>query len=186
MELSQSEVISMNTFNTILMRKSVREYSDKPISDEALEMILKAGQAGPSARNRRDWHFIVIKKAETLQKMAGATGPRVSMPLLNAKMAILVCGDKSSSAGDFWEVDCSIAAQNMILAAYELGIGACWIGTFPDEERMQNHKFLFKLPDHIAPHSIITFGYPKDETHFFDIKEDKPILEKEKIHFEKW
>ncbi|NLV28551.1 MAG: hypothetical protein GXY57_00090, partial [Erysipelotrichaceae bacterium] len=49
-----------------------------------------------------------------------------------------------------------------------------------------NHKFLFKLPDYIATHSIITFGYPKDETHFFDIKEDKPILEKEKIHHEKW
>ena len=176
----------MNTIETILTRKSIREYSDKPIEEETLQTILKAGQAGPSARNRRDWHFLVVQDPAILKNMAEAHGLIVSMPLMRAKMAIVVLGDKSASSGDFWEVDCSIAAQNMILAAHELGIGTCWIGTFPVESRMQIHKEIFNLPEHIVPHSLITFGYPKDNSNFNNLKEGKPILEEAKIHREKW
>ena len=176
----------MNTIEAILTRKSVRDYSDKPITEESILTILKAGQAGPNARNRRDWHFLVVQDRDTLKKMAESHGLNVSMPLMKAKVAIVVLGDKSVSSGDFWQVDCSIAAQNMILAAHELGIGSCWIGTFPAEERMKIHKDIFHLPEHIMPHSIITFGYPKDDTNFFSIKEGKPILEENKIHREKW
>ncbi|MDD3068304.1 MAG: nitroreductase family protein [Acholeplasmataceae bacterium] len=176
----------MKTIEAILTRKSVREYSDKPIEEEVLQTILKAGQAGPSARNRRDWHFLVVQDSATLKNMAGLIGLLVASPLLHAKMAILVLGDEKLSADDFWKVDCSIAAQNMILAAHELGIGACWIGTFPKEGKMKIQKEIFHLPNHIIPHSIITFGYPKDDTNFFSVKEGKPILEEDKIHREKW
>ncbi len=176
----------MRTIEAILTRKSVREYSDKPIEEETLQTILKAGQAGPSARNRRDWHFLVVQDPATLKKMAESHGLNVSMPLMRAKMAVVVLGDKSVSSGDFWQVDCSIAAQNMILAAHELGIGSCWIGTFPVEERIKVHRDIFHLPEHIVPHSIITFGYPKDDSNFYNLQEGKPVLEENKIHHEKW
>lgn len=176
----------MKTIEAILTRKSVRKYSDKPIEEATLQTILKAGQAGPSARNRRDWHFLVVQDPATLKKMAESHGLNVSMPLMRAKMAIVVLGDKSVSAGDFWQVDCSIAAQNMILAAHELGIGSCWIGTFPAEERIKVHREIFHLPENIVPHSIITFGYPKDDSNFYVLKEGKPALEENKIHREKW
>lgn len=176
----------MNTIDAILSRKSVREYSNKPITEESILTILKAGQAGPSARNRRDWHFLIVQDRDTLKKMAEAHGLIVSMPLMRSKMAIVVLGDKSVSSGDFWQVDCSIAAQNMILAAHELGIGSCWIGTFPVESRMKIHKDILNLPEHIVPHSIIAFGYPKDNSNFNSLKEGKPILEEDKIHREKW
>ena len=182
----KTEDAFMKTIEAILTRKSVREYSDKPIEEEVLQTILKAGQAGPSARNRRDWHFLVVQDPATLKKMAEAHGLIVSMPLMRAKMAIVVLGDKNVSAGDFWQVDCSIAAQNMILAAHELGIGSCWIGTFPVESRMKIHKDILNLPEHIVPHSIIAFGYPKDNNNFNSFKEGKPILEEDKIHREKW
>ena len=182
----KTEDAFMKTIEAILTRKSVREYSDKPIEEEVLQTILKAGQAGPSARNRRDWHFLVVQDPATLKKMAEAHGLIVSMPLMRAKMAIVVLGDKNVSAGDFWQVDCSIAAQNMILAAHELGIGTCWIGTFPVESRIKIHKDVLNLPEHVVPHSIIVFGYPKDGSNFYNIKEGKPILEEGKIHREKW
>lgn len=176
----------MKTIDAILSRKSVRKYSEKDISEEALQTILKAGQAGPSARNRRDWHFLVIRNRVTLKKMAEKAGLDVSTPLLGAKMAIIVLGDTTLSSGNYWQVDCAIASQNMILAAHELGIGSVWIGTFPNEDRMNAQKELFGMPSHIIPHSIISFGYPLDETNFFKIKENKPELEENKIHREKW
>ena len=176
----------MNTIDAILTRKSVRQYSDKDIGEKEIRTILRAGQSGPTAMNKRDWHFLVVKDKETLKNMAGLVGLLVASPLLRATMAILILGDSKASAGDFWEVDCSIAAQNMILAAHELGIGSCWIGTFPQEGKIKAQAKLFNLPDHIIPHSIIAFGYPKDETNFYNIKEKKPELEENKIHMEKW
>ncbi len=176
----------MDTIDAILTRKSVRQYSDKDISEDTIKTILKAGQSGPTAMNKRDWHFLVVKDKETLKKMAGLVGLLVASPLLRAKMAILVLGDKKLSINEFWEVDCSIAAQNMILAAHDLGIGSCWIGTFPQEGKMKAQRELFNLPSHIMPHSIIAFGYPKDDTNFYTIKDKKPELEQDKIHLEKW
>lgn len=176
----------METIDSILTRKSVRKYSDKDISNESLEIILKAGQAGPTARNRRDWQFIVVKEKETLNKMAGFLGALIASPLREAKMAILVIGDANLSADDNWQIDCAIAAQNMILAAHELGIGSCWIGTFPNKGKMKFQSKLFDLPKYAIPHSIIAFGYPLDPSGFYDPKDKKPVLEEKKIHREKW
>lgn len=176
----------MKTIDAILTRKSVRKYSDKDISRESLELILKAGQAGPSAKNKRDWQFIVVKEKETLNKMAGFLGAFIASPLKEAKMAILILGDVNLSADDNWQIDCTIAAQNMILVAHELGIGSCWIGTFPNEGKMKFQRKLFDLPKNVIPHSIITFGYPLDPKGFYDLKEGKPDLEEKKIHYEKW
>mgnify|MGYP003324832985 CR=1 FL=1 len=60
-------------------------------------------------------------------------------------------------------IDCSIAAQNMTLAAEELGLGSVWLGVWPVEERVKNQAKLFNLPEKIVPHSILVFGYPDDE-----------------------
>lgn len=178
----------MKTINAIMSRKSIRKYTDQDITKKDLMTILEAGQAGPTAQNKRDWQFIVVEDKNTIKKMAGFLGSIISSPLLNAKVAILVLGDANLSFGDFWKVDCSIAAQNMILSAHELGIGTCWIGTFPNERRIDHQRKVFSLPSYIVPHSIITFGYPleKEREVFNEIKKNKPILEEKKIHYEKW
>jgi nitroreductase len=179
----------MNVIDAILTRKSIRKYTDKEISQKDLETILKAGQAGPTAVNKRDWQFLVVNDKTLLKKMAGFLGHIVCSPLLEAKLAIIVLGDANLSAGDFWEVDGSIAAQNMILAAHELGIGSCWIGVFPNKGRMNYHAKIFDLPSYALPHSIITFGYPseeKDIDQFSELKKGKPLLEEKKVHYDKW
>lgn len=178
----------MKTMETIMKRKSIRKYTNQEITKKDLLSILKAGQAGPSAQNKRDWQFLVIQDKETLKKMAGFLGVFISSPLLDAKMAILVLGDANLSVGNFWQVDCTIAAQNMVLAAHELGIGTCFIGTFPNEKKMNHQRKLFDLPKYIIPHTIITFGYPleKDKQVFSEFKKDKPLLEEKKVHYEKW
>ena len=173
----------MDAIQNILSRISVRQYSDREISGEALRTILEAGMSGPSCVNARDWSFIVVRDPEMLSKMADANG-RPAQPLRSAKAGILICGDLERAfqgAPDYWVVDGSIAAQNMILAANALGIGSVWLGTWPQMNRVHAQAELFGLPETQIPHSIIAFGYPKE-----DSAKQKLIWEGNRVHYEKW
>lgn len=173
----------MDTIQTIMNRTSVRQYSHREISEDALRTILEAGMSGPSCVNSRDWSFIVVRNAEMLNKMADANG-RPAQPLRGAKLGILVCGDLERAfqgAPDYWVVDGAIAAQNMILAAKALGIGSVWLGTWPQMNRVKAQSELFGLPETQIPHSIIAFGYPEEEA----VKE-KLIWEEDRVHYETW
>lgn len=154
----------MDTLQAIMTRRSVRYYLDRPVSDEDLETILRAGMAGPSCVNARDWSFLVTRDPAVLEKMADANG-RPAEPLKRAKLGILILGDLERAfrpAPDYWVIDGAIAAQNMILAAQALGIGSVWLGTWPQMERVDAQRALFDLPDTVIPHSIIAFGYPDE------------------------
>ena len=173
----------MDAIQNIMTRISVRQYSDKEITEDALHTILEAGMAGPSCVNARDWSFLVVRDPEMLNKMADANG-RPAEPLRTAKLGVLVCGDLDRAfkgAPDYWVVDCSIAAQNMILAANAMGIGSVWLGTWPQMNRVKAQAEMFDLPDNQVPHSIIAFGYPKEES-----TKEKLIWEADRVHYEKW
>ena len=173
----------MDALQNILNRVSVRQFSDKPISDADLHTILEAGMSGPTATNARPWSFIVVRDPEMLNKMADAN-VKYAEPLRRATLGILVCGDLDRAipfAPEFWVVDGSIAAQNMIRAANALGIGSCWLGTWPIEERVKNQAELFNLPESQVPHSLIAFGYPKEPS-----TKEKLLYEEDRVHFEKW
>lgn len=173
----------MDTIQTIMNRVSTRQYSDKEISEQDLQTILETGMSGPSCVNARDWSFIVVRDSETLNKMADANG-RPAEPLRSAKLGILICGDLERAfrgAPDYWVVDGSIAAQNMILAASALGIGSVWLGTWPQMDRVKKQADLFGLPETQIPHSIIAFGYPAEPS-----TKEKLIFEPDRVHYEKW
>ena len=173
----------MDAMKNILERISVRQYSDKPIADDDLRKILEAGMSGPSCKNTRDWSFVVVRDRNMLCKMADANGPAAA-PLKNCQVGILVCGDLERSfelAPDYWVVDGSIAAQNMILAANALGIGSVWLGTWPQETRVRAQAELFQLPETQKPHSIIAFGYSKEKS-----TKEKLLWEENRVHYEKW
>lgn len=172
-----------DVLDAIYSRCSVRQFTDKEIAPEDIKAILKAGMSGPSAVNARDWSFIVVTEKDMLGKMADINGPAAD-PLRGAKMGMLVCGDVEKSfekAKDYWIVDGSIAAQNMILAAKSLGIGSVWLGTWPQIERVEGQAKLFGLPDNIKPHSIIAFGYPDAK-----FEQDKELWDESLAHFNKW
>ncbi|MCD7839413.1 MAG: nitroreductase family protein [Erysipelotrichaceae bacterium] len=176
----------MNTLETIKYRKSVRKYTDQPITDEQLHEILLAAMTAPSCTNARDWSFIVVRDKETLHKMADCNGKPAQL-LKSANIGILVCGDLSKAfqlAKDYWIIDCSIACENMILAATDLGIGSVWLGTYPQMDRVNNLKELFNLPENIVPHSIISFGYPEDE--LFSNKDPEDRFDETCVHYDKW
>lgn len=175
----------METLKAIASRKSIRNFTEQTISNEDINKILSAGMSGPSCVNARQWSFLVITDKEMLQKMADANG-KPAEPLRNAALAILVCGDLNRAfkpAPDYWIIDASIACQNMILAAHDLGIGSVWLGTWPQQDRVQAQADLFHLPDEIIPHSIIAFGYPVDTNEQIS---ERNLYEKDRVHFEKW
>ena len=173
----------MNTIDAIKTRISTRQFTDQPITDEAVHTILEAGMSGPTAVNARPWSFIVIRDKATLDKLANSGG-RPCTPLMSATMAILVCGDAErffKFVPDFWVVDASIAAQNMILAAHDMGVGSVWLGCWPAADRMQAFGEALALPEGVIPHSLIAFGYPQEPS-----TKQKLLYEEDRVHFEQW
>lgn len=176
----------MNVLHALMSRISTRTFTDEPISKEKLDILLSAAMAGPTAKNQRDWAFLVVENKKKLQQMAEANG-KYAGPLKNAAMGIMICGDisrQTRSRDPYWIVDCAIAAQNIILAATELGIGSVWLGTYPNMERVRNQQQLFALPEEIIPHTIIALGYPDDEA----IRKGsyKKLFEPQQVHYERW
>ena len=166
----------METMQNILTRRSVRKFADKPIEPDKLHTILEAAMSGPCAVNAR----------EKLAQMAEANG-RVARMLNQAAAAILVCGDLDRAfppAPDFWVIDAAIAAQNMTLAANDLGIGSVWLGTWPDEKRVKRQATIFQLPETIVPHSILALGYPAED---IDMRAVRPSrYEENRVHVNQW
>ena len=119
--------------DNIFARKSVRTYLNKGVEKEKIDLMLRAGMAAPSGKDVRPWEFIVVSDRAKLDSMAAAL-PYAKM-LTQARNAIIVCGDSVRSS--YWYLDCSAAAQNILLAAESLGLGAVWTAAYPYEDRMQ-------------------------------------------------
>lgn len=167
-----------DALSIIHARKSVREYAtDKQVSKEDLETIIRAGMAAPSARNIQPWHFVVISDPAVMAELAENL-PYAKM-LTEASAAIVVCGDTVASPM-FWMVDCAAATQNILLAAEALGLGAVWTAAWPSEDRINAVKAAINLPDHILPLNVIPVGYPAKE------EKAKDKYDAEKLHWEKF
>ena len=173
----------MDALDNIFSRVSVRQYSGETIPEEQIHTILQAAMSGPSCVNSRDWAFIVVQDRKTLQEMADRNG-KPAAPLYTADFAVLICGDLTrahSRCPEYWVIDCAIAGQNMVLAANALGIGSVWLGTWPNAARVDAQSQLFELPPTLIPHSIIAFGYPKEQhTEFRD------LYDPTRVYFEKF
>lgn len=143
----------------ILTRRSIRSYTGQDVEPEKIEAILEAGMAAPSGKNGQPWDFIVLTRREILDEMAERL-PYAKM-LREARVAIAVCADRTKSP--YWYVDCSAAAENILLAAHALGLGAVWTATYPYRDRMDVVKELCGLPGSYDSLCVIPVGYPARE-----------------------
>jgi nitroreductase len=169
----------MDAMEAILTRRSIRKYSGKRITDEQVELLLKAAMYAPSAVNKQPWHFIVFRDAETRKNIV-AFHPNASM-LMDADAGILVCYDENLQHDTgYGPVDCSTATQNILLAAHATGLGAVWVGIYPRQNRIESIHKLFSLPANIKPFSIVSLGYPVEKKSFPD------RFRKDRIHYGKW
>lgn len=150
----------MDFLDLVKQRYSVRKFSDKPIEREKLERILEAGNAAPTACNRQPQRIMVINSEEAVNKLRKCTECH-----FNAPSALLVCYDRNDcwirgydgkSSGD---IDASIVATHMMLAAQEIGIGTTWVMHFiPEAMRAE-----FEIPPNIEPVALLVMGYPAQD-----------------------
>ncbi len=151
----------MEKLNFILDRRSIRRFTGRKIELDQLKAILTAAMYAPSAVNRQPWHFVVIDDPGLMENIM-EIHPHARM-LQTASHAVVVCGDEQLQHDDgYWVVDCGAATQNLILAAQLLGIGTCWVGLHPREERKLSFSRLLHLPSHILPFAMVAMGYPDE------------------------
>lgn len=171
-----SNVFAAETINTIMNRKSVRSYEKIEISDAALDTILKAGMAAPTAMGKKPWSFIVIKRKFTLDAI-GDNLPYAKMTK-DASAAIVVCGTEDSQG--YWVMDCSAAIQNMLLAIEDMGLGAVWCAIYPEQARVDFVRKTLSIPEGVTPLAVIPIGKPKNNP------QPKDKYDASKVHMNKW
>ena len=162
---------------TILARRSIRKYTDEPVSEGDIRTLLEAAMAAPSASNRKPWYFVVVTKRETLDSLA-EIHPHGKM-LFEAPLCIAVCGGPTESER-FWVQDCSAATENLLLAVTALGLGAVWLGVYPREERLAAVREVLGIPEALAPLNLISIGHPAEE------KAPRTQYDDARVHRERW
>jgi len=162
-------------------RKSVRNFTGESVSKEDLDKILKAGMSAPTAMNKQPWSFVVVTERKTLDMLSDSL-PSAKM-LYKAGAAIIVCAIPEKAANgsaEFSIIDCSLAGENILLAAESLDLGAIWTACYPDPKRMETVRAILGIPSEIIPLNVIPIGHPTGE----DKPKDK--YKPENIHWEKW
>ena len=143
----------MSLIDKVLSRRSIRAYSEEKIPINVLNKILEAGRQAPSAGNRQPWHFIVITDKEIKDKLSWG---RVNWFIKDAPLTIVGCAN--TVTGTWPVIDTTIALQNMVIAAWAMGVGSCWLGAFKENEV----KNLLKIPEGWKVVALITLGYPAE------------------------
>ena len=151
----------MDAIEVILTRRSIRQFTDKPVGDDLVEQLLRAAMSAPSAGNQQPWQFVVVTDREVLDSIP-EIHPHASMTRM-AALGILVCGDLSREVHKgYWPQDCAAAVQNLLVAANALGLGAVWTGIYPVAERVPKFRAKFGLPEEIIPMAWIPIGWPAE------------------------
>jgi nitroreductase len=168
------------SLDPIFQRRSIRVYTEKPVEPEKLDLLLKAAMAAPSAMNCKPWEFVVITDPEKLALFR----KRLIFGNRNAPAAILVCGNPSLSVNPaarlFWVQDCSLAGENILIAASGLGLGTVWVGVHPVAEFIRVVRDITGLPKHVTPLGLIYVGYPAEG------KPARTQYDQKRVHWQKY
>lgn len=164
----------MDFFEVIKQRKSVREYSEKPVEKALIEKIIDAGRVAATARNEQPWEFIVTYDKDVLKKICGMcpNGPFIK----DASCLIAVFSKETK----YYLEDSSAATENMLLAIEALGLGGCWVAG-DKKDYIEDIRKIFDVPDTYKLVSMISVGYPKTKQTPKQKRKTEEVL-----HWEKW
>jgi nitroreductase len=152
----------MDAMQAIMGRRSIRQYEHRPVDSEQVDELLRAAMAAPSAGNQQPWRFVVVTDRTRLDALA-TTSPYAG-PLERAPLAVVVCGDTvGEKHPGYWVQDCSAAMQNLLLSAHAIGLGAVWLGYYPDAGRDAAARALLGMPETMHVLGIAAIGWPSEE-----------------------
>jgi nitroreductase len=151
----------MDVLEAIAKRKSIRAYKNTPVPEDKLNQVLEAARLAPSGGNRQEMKFVVVKDENTRRKLSDATGGQkhvAEAPVVIAAVAVhpermMICDVPA------YPVDLAIAIDHMTLAAYDVGLGTCWIGAFQQE----TVRKLLGIPDSCKVVELLTLGIPAED-----------------------
>lgn len=153
--------VGVDLMDALWGRRSIRRFTDRAVTDEDVENVLRAAQMAPSAGNLQAYDFVVIRDQGTRDRLADAAlGQRF---VAEAPVAIVVGANRRRSSerygprGDLYSIiDASCATMSLMLAAEALGLGTCWVGAF-DDDRVSE---ILGFPSYVQPIGIIPLGHP--------------------------
>ena len=141
----------MDAYVAAVSKREVREYTDRPVPDEVLAKVLQAGRATGSAKNMQPWRFIVLKDRQHRHDLANAIMAPRNLDRCAVAIAVVLMVERL-------RFDAGRVAQNMMVAAWALGIGSCPNSVRPDQhDRMRED---LGIPPEAAIATVITLGYP--------------------------
>lgn len=149
----------MEFLDIVHTRRSIRKFTDEPVSEKDVDTLLRAAMVSPTATNSQSWRFIVIDDKAILRDI-----PNIhpyTTPAAHAPLAILVCGDvEVGHAPEFWPQDGAAAIQTILLTARSLELGAVWCGIHPNVDREDAFMKMFGLPGTVRPLGLVILGHP--------------------------
>ena len=167
----------MELKEALYKRRSVRKFTDEPISDEMIEELLHAAMSGPSAFNKKPWEFYVGTNPDKLEELKGAS----KFTKFNSKLAIIVCGNLSRALplqmANYWIQDCSAATENILLRVTDLGLGGVWCGIHPQKNAEERVRKMLDIPKTQVPLNVIFIGHPAEEP------ESRDQYEEARVHY---
>ena len=148
----------------IKVRRSIRSFYDRDLSDAEVAVLVEAACCAPSAGNRQPWEFIVVREGENKHRLAKAAYGQTF--IAEAPVVFVVCADPGRSASRYGRrgaelyclQDTAAAVQNLLLTAVANGMGACWVGAFDEGEVADS----LGMPEGMRPIAIVPVGYPAE------------------------
>ncbi len=172
---------TMDALTAIMTRRSIRNYTQHPVPEDLIRVLVEAGMAAPSAFNERSQEFIVINDRKILDAIFALNTK--ALQLKKASVAIMICGNQAKEkfkGQGYWQLDGSCAAENILIAANAVGLGAVWTAIYPYPDRIAAVKKLLNLPEEVIPLSIIPIGYPAEQK----AKENR--YDPSRLHTNRW
>ncbi len=165
---------------TILARRSIRKYTGEPVTDEALDRILRAAMSTPSACDCRPWEFVVVRDAAKKKELAGLG--RYTGMAADADLLIFVCAvpERQAICPGFFPQDCGAVCQSILLQVTSEGLGAVWCGIYPGEEMIAKTARALAAPNGVIPFAMICIGHPAEHP------APRDRYEESRVHHENW
>ena len=171
----------LDVLTALETRRSVRAYTHEPVSDRDIDTVLAAAQLAPSAANEQPWDFVVIRDPKTLAKVGEIN--HYASYAARAPVAILVCLDtEKEDIPGMGILDVAMSAENLLLAAHGIGLGAVFTGIYPMTDRMEGFRKLLDMPENIIPVGLIVLGHPAIP----GLRTAEDRVKPENVHWENW
>lgn len=155
----------MDVFEAIKSRRSIRAFTEQPVSEEEVKKLIEAARSAPSAGNIQPWEFVVVRDPERKKGLCEAALDQTFIE--EAPVVIVVCANVWRSGQGYGSrgvnlyslQDTAAATQNILLAATALGLATCWVGAFQEEQARK----ILNIPDGVRPVAIIPIGHAAEK-----------------------